>query len=137
MKDTISLVVFSGTDDKLTAAATLATGAAAMGSRVNVFLQFWALDAFRADRIDKDHGVSAEAGAEGAEALRRMDERGAARWPDLLRQAMEIGDVGIAACAHSMELLGLSPEELDPMVHDVTGIAAFMAQTGDGPVVFV
>ena len=68
---TLSLVLFSGTDDRLNAAAVLTAGAAAMGRRVNIFLQYWALDAFRADRILKDHGIAPEAGAEGAEAVRR------------------------------------------------------------------
>jgi hypothetical protein len=36
----LSLVMFSGTDDKLTAAAVLAVGAAAMGRPVNLFLQY-------------------------------------------------------------------------------------------------
>ena len=58
MDDTLSLVVFSGTDDKLTAAAVLAVGGAVMGRKVNVFLQYWGLDAFRADRIRKDHGAA-------------------------------------------------------------------------------
>ena len=40
-----SLVLFSGTDDKLQAAATLAVGAAVMGRPVEIFLQYWALDA--------------------------------------------------------------------------------------------
>ena len=50
MDETLSLVLFSGTDDKLNAAAVLCAGAAAMGRKVNVFLQYWALDAFRAGR---------------------------------------------------------------------------------------
>lgn len=37
--DVLSLVLFSGTDDKLNAAGVLAVGAAAMGRGVNVFLQ--------------------------------------------------------------------------------------------------
>jgi hypothetical protein len=40
---------------------------------VNVFLQYWAFEAFRADRIHKDHGVSPEAGPEGASTLARQD----------------------------------------------------------------
>ena len=59
---TVSLALFSGTDDKLQAGAVLTVGAAAMGRKVNVFLQYWALDAFRADRVAKDHGVAPEAG---------------------------------------------------------------------------
>ena len=51
MDEPLNLVLFSGTDDKLQAAAVLTAGAAALGKPVNVFLQYWALDAFRADRI--------------------------------------------------------------------------------------
>jgi peroxiredoxin family protein len=65
----LNLVLFSGTDDKLQAAAVLTAGAAALGKPVNVFLQYWALDAFRADRIDRDHGLAPEAGVEGRAAV--------------------------------------------------------------------
>ncbi len=72
MEDTtVSLILFSGTDDRLGAAAILATGAAAMGRPVNLFLQYWALNAFRRDRITADHGVAAEAGAAGATIVRK------------------------------------------------------------------
>ena len=47
---TLSLILFSGSDDKLQAASVLAVGAAAMERKVNVFLQYWALDCFRNDR---------------------------------------------------------------------------------------
>lgn len=136
MTDTLAMVLFSGTDDRLSAAATMATGAAAMGRRVEILLQFWALDAFRADRIDKDHGVTPEAGPEGAAALQRMAEKGGPHWSELFRQARDIGEVEIAACAHSVEMLELERGDLDPLVSDVIGIAAFMARV-DGPVVFI
>ena len=48
MDEPLNLVLFSGTDDKLQAAAVLTAGAAALGKPVNIFLQYWALDAFRA-----------------------------------------------------------------------------------------
>ena len=132
-EDSISLVLFSGTDDKLDAAAVLIAGAAAMGRKVNVFLQYWALDAFRADRIRKDHGVSAEAGPEGAEILRR---HGGQHWADIVEQAKEIGDVGIHACALSMDMFGITKDDLDPLVDDVEGVASFMAEV-TGPVAFI
>ena len=62
MNEPLNLVLFSGTDDKLQAAAVLTAGAAALGKPVNVFLQYWALDAFRTDRIEADHGLAPEAG---------------------------------------------------------------------------
>jgi len=134
--DTLSLVLFSGTDDKLSAAAVLAVGAVAMGRDVNVFLQYWALDAFRADRVRKDHGVTAEAGPEGAELMRRARDWGHAHWSELLTQAKDLGPVHIAACSLSMEMFGLTKEDLDPLVDGVQGVAAFMAGA-TGPIVFV
>jgi peroxiredoxin family protein len=137
MDDSLSLVLFSGTDDKLNAAAVLAVGAAAMGRRVNVFLQYWALDAFRSDRIHKDHGVAPEAGAEGASAMARATERdGHQHWSALFEQAKALEDVGIHACALSMELFDITKDDLDPMVDDVEGVAAFMADA-TGAVTFI
>ena len=75
MDEPLNLVLFSGTDDKLQAAAVLTAGAAALGKPVNVFLQYWALDAFRADRIDRDHGLAPEAGAEGRAAVDALRAR--------------------------------------------------------------
>ena len=54
----LNLVLFSGTADKLHAAATLAAGAAAMDRPVNILLQYWALDAFRTERIEQSHGLA-------------------------------------------------------------------------------
>jgi peroxiredoxin family protein len=130
---TFSLVLFSGTDDKLNAAAVLMAGAAAMGRKVNVFLQYWALDAFRTDRITKDHGVAPEAGPDGAELLQR---HGGQHWSEILRQAKSIGDVKIHACSLSMEMFGITVDDLDPLVDDQTGVASFFMEV-DGPVTFV
>lgn len=137
MEDTtVSLILFSGTDDRLGAAAILATGAAAMGRPVNLFLQYWALNAFRRDRITADHGVAAEAGAAGATIVRK-DQTGDRHWSELLRQAKDIGDVRIHACALSMELLGIAKEDLDPLVDDIEGVAAFMSDASAGPITFI
>jgi peroxiredoxin family protein len=134
---TLSLVLFSGTDDKLSAAAILAVGAAAMGRPVNVFLQYWALDAFRADRIRKDHGVAPEGGPEGLALMQRLAGEGKAQhWSDVLWQAKDIGEVGIHACSLSMDVFGITKDDLDDIVDDVEGVAAFMADA-TGPVVFI
>ena len=130
---TFSMVLFSGTDDKLNAAAVLIAGAAAMGRKVDVFLQYWALDAFRTDRITKDHGVAPEAGPEGAELLQR---HGGQHWSDILRQAKSIGEVAIHACSLSMEMFGITVDDLDPLVDDQSGVVTFFMEV-DGPVTFV
>jgi peroxiredoxin family protein len=130
----LSLVLFSGTDDKLTAAAVLAVGAAAMGRTVNVFLQYYALDAFRAGRLCADHGLAPEATVEQASSIRG---HAAQHWSDLLRQARDVGEVDIRACALSMDLLGIGKDDLDPLVDGVEGVAAFMAASSEGQVLFI
>jgi peroxiredoxin family protein len=131
--DTLSLVLFSGTDDKLQAAATLTVGAAVMGRPVRIFLQYWALDAFRADRIVKDHGTAPEATPEGRAAMTKHPK---AHWGELLDQAKQLGDVTIHACADSMEMFELTADDLDPLVDGVWGVAAFFAEA-DGPLTFI
>jgi peroxiredoxin family protein len=133
---TLSLVLFSGTDDRLGSAAILATGAAAMGRPVNVFLQYWALDAFRKGKVASDHGVAAEAGPTGA-ALVRAGQVGERHWSELFRQAKDIGEVKIHACALSMELFAITKDDLDPLVDDVEGVAAFMSDATAGPITFI
>lgn len=134
MNDPISLVLFSGTDDKLHAAATIVAGAAALDRPVNVLVQFWALDAFRTDHIDLDHGLAFEAVRPGRTP---PDKAGALPWAETFRQAKQLGEVRIRACSASMEYLDIDPSQLDPMVDDVCGIASFFLDADTGPVVFI
>jgi peroxiredoxin family protein len=130
----LSLVMFSGTDDKLTAAAVLAVGAAAMGRPVNIFLQYYALDAFRTGRLYEDHKLSPEATSEQAPAIKA---HGGQHWSELLRQAKDLGEVDIQACALSMDMFHLKRDDLDRMVDGIEGVAAFMASASEGQVVFI
>jgi peroxiredoxin family protein len=137
MEEPLNLVLFSGTDDKLNAAAVLTAGAAALGRPVNVFLQYWALESFRADRIEADHGLAAEAGAAGRLAVDALRAAGQASWAETMRQAKELGGVDIEACSLSMDLLHLEQTDLDPLVDGVEGVTAFYLNAGNGPVVFI
>ena len=133
----LSLVLFSGTEDRLQAAAVLAAGAAALGRPVHIFLQYWALDAFRADRIGQPLPLAPEAGTAGSEAVEQMRAAGQQSWAVTLQQAKEIGEVDIQACSLSMDTLSLSSDQLDPLVDGVEGVAAFFVNAGDGQIVFI
>lgn len=135
--ETINLVLFSGTEDKLQAAAVLAAGAAALGKPVHVFLQYWALEAFRADRIDHPLRLAPEAGPEGKAAVDRMRLAGQQPWAQTFRDAKDIGEVDIQACSLSMDILGLSTDQLDPLVDGVEGVTAFYVNAGQGQLVFI
>lgn len=87
--------------------------------------------------MQKDHGVAPEAGPEGAALLRRMSEQGGAQhWSETFAQAKDVGDVGIHACALSMDMVGITMADLDPLVDDVQGVASFMLEA-TGPIVFI
>ena len=137
MDEPLNLVLFSGTDDRLNAAAVLTAGAAALGRPVNVFLQYWALDAFRADRIGADHGLAPEAGAAGRAAVDALHAAGQSSWAETLRQAKELGGIDIQACSLSMDLLHITEADLDPLVDGVEGVTAFYINAGQGPVTFI
>jgi len=137
MDEPLNLVLFSGTDDKLQAAAVLTAGAAALGRPVNVFLQYWALDAFRRDRIERDHGLAPEAGTEGRAHVDHLRKAGQVGWADVLREAKDLGQVDIEACSLSMDLLGIDESDLDPLVDGVEGVTAFYLNAGEGHMVFI
>ena len=137
MDETISIVLFSGTDDKLMAAATLAAGAAALGKPVKIFLQYWGLNAFRTAGIDTDHGLVPEAGEMGKAAVEAAARAGMANWVKTLRMAKELGEVDIQACSASMDIFKLKQSDLDPIVDGVEGVAAFYVNAGEGQIVFI
>jgi len=137
MNRTLAISLFSGTDDRLNAAAVLVAGAAALGRPVHIFLQYWALAAFRAATIDEDHGLAPEAGVAGADAVHRLAGLGQASWAETLRQAKEIGQVDIQACSLSMDLFELQQTDLDPLVDGVEGVTAFWLAASDADVLFI
>lgn len=133
----LAVVLFSGTEDRLQAASVLTAGAAALGRPVHIFLQYWALEAFRKGHLDDRLPLSPEAGESGQRAVDQLRAAGQAAWSETLAQAKEIGEVDIWACSLSMDLLGLSSDDLDPIVDGVEGVTAFYVNAGEGQVVFI
>jgi peroxiredoxin family protein len=137
MEEPLAITLFSGTDDKLQAAAVLTAGAAAIGRPVHIFLQYWGLDAFRVGRKGVERLLAPEAGVEGRQAVERLASAGQATWRETLEQAKAIGQVEIQACSLSMDLLGLAPGDLDPLVDGVEGVTAFWLTASEGQVLFI
>ncbi len=132
MAERMSIVVFSGTVDKLMAASILATGGAAMGMEVNLFLTFWGLEAFRKDAYKTNQRVSADFAEYAPVMMEAMQAKKVPTWMDNLNGAKEIGDVKISACSMTMELFGLKLSDMEPIVDDVTGVAAFTERAREG-----
>jgi len=115
--------------DKLLPFATLVSGAIALGFRVDVFASYWGLIAFRKAATAPPPAVSPGHGEDGARLETALKAPRAPSWKAILEMAKSIGELHIYACSQSMEVLGLSKDELDPLVEGVTGVATFIDRT--------
>ena len=138
MDEPLNLVLFSGTDDKLKAAAVLTAGAAALGRPVNLFLQYWALDAFRR-RPDRPPTTGSPPRPAPRAAWRSTPCAQPARPAGPRRSARPRSSAGSTSrparcrwtCSTSTEA------DLDPLVDGVEGVTAFYLNAGEGQVVFI
>ena len=149
------MVVFSGDLDKLLAAFTMATGAAAMGVQVCMFFTFWATPFLKKEQqtrtagskrstMDRVFGRMLPPGEKGlrlsrmqmgglgkAMIKRRMRQKNVAGCTELLQMAEEAG-VRIKVCDMSMDLMGIRMEELiDYPGLEPCGVATFMENALD------
>ncbi len=131
-KDQMTLVVFSGDLDKLLAAFIMATGAAAMGTKVKLFFTFWATAALRdrdksaggKDFMSKMFGFMLPKGCcftklskmnmcgLGTKMLKNlMKKKKVPNLKELIEMAADLG-VEISICEMSMGLMGFKKEEM-------------------------
>ena len=135
-KSKLSIIVWSGTVDKLYPAAILSSAAASGGWEVELFFTFWGLNAIRKDmldaaqrQIDRSYEQYAQA---AAEAISRM---GFPKWYELLAQAKAMGNVKIYACSTTMELFGIKEKSaLADFVDEVVGAATFLERAKDSSI---
>ncbi len=136
MADRLSMIVFSGTVDKLFPVAILASGAVAMEQQVDIFLTFWGLEAFRKGAPQENMRMSKDFEEKGQAMMALMQQKKVPSWYETLRKAKDLGDgnVRVHACAMTMDLLGLNKNDLDPIVDDVVGAAEFVEEAQQGKI---
>jgi len=134
MPNKISMVVFSGTVDKLYPVAIMASGAVAMGMDVELFLTFYGLDAFRKGQPQKNQKMDVNYAELAPMLAQLMKQKNVPSWYDMLVKAKEMGTVRVHACAMTLDLMGMKQEHLDPIVDDVVGAAEFVSGAKDGEI---
>jgi peroxiredoxin family protein len=130
-EERLSIVVFSGTVDKLMPVGIMAAGAVAMGQEVNIFLTFWGLLAFKKGAA-QSLPVSKEYEHMGEQMKQIMAEKKVPSFIDTLRTAKELGNVKVYACGMTMDLFGLKLEDLEDVVDGVAGVGEFIATAKEG-----
>ncbi len=152
--DKLSLIVFSGSLDRLIAAFVLATGAAAMGMQVSMFFTFWGTAALRRERarvhktwLERMFGWMLPKGARklplsqmnmggGGPLMIRyvMKKKGVASVEEMMTLAAELG-VEVNVCTMSMDLLGMKePEMLEYPGLSYCGVAKFLETAAPGKI---
>ncbi len=134
MADKLSMIVFSGTVDKLYPAAILSSGAVAMGMDVEIFLTFWGLNALRKDQITQNTKISKDFEEMGGMMMQLMKEKNVQPWYAILEQAKKLGNVKIHACSMTLDLMGMRKEHLADIVDDVVGVGEFIDIAKDSKV---
>ena len=153
-EDKLSLIVFSGSLDRLIAAFVLATGAAAMGMQVSMFFTFWGTAALRKQSVRvkktllerlfgwmlprgvKQLPLSQMNMAGGGPAMIRyiMRKNGVASVEEMIELSKELG-VQLNVCTMSMDLLGMKQDELiDYPGKTYCGVAKFLETAAPGKI---
>jgi len=152
-EDRLSLIVFSGSLDRLIAAFVLATGAAAMGMQVSMFFTFWGTSALRRDAqvkkslLERMFGWMLPKGVKklplsqmnmggGGPLMIRyiMKKKGVASVEEMMALAAELG-VELNVCTMSMDLLGMKEAEmLEYPGLSYCGVAKFLETAAPGKI---
>ena len=114
----ISIVVVSGSLERLHMAAMVASVGAVSGNEVTVFLSMNALAQFK-------RGAAAPA-AEGAFGKLLVDKK-APGFKQLFQNAADLGDAKIHPCSMAIDVLGVKEEDLEPWLGEPLGLTKFLA----------
>jgi len=156
-KKDVTIVCFSGEFDKLLAAFTIATGAAATNRNVTMFFTFWGLNVLKKQRgrqaIGKDllsRAFNWLMGGRNQLPLSRfnfggispklmqgmMRKNNVAQLDELMEAASALG-VRIYACEMSMHILGVTQDDLIDEVQSVVGVATFLNESENAHIIFI
>jgi peroxiredoxin family protein len=145
-KKKLAMVIFSGDMDKLFAAFSIATGAAAANMDVTMFFTFWGLRALKKKvRTGKSLFGRMLGAMYGGDINRaspsKMSFGGLGRWmfkkmmkaknvtplPELRQTALDLG-VKMYGCQMSMEIMEIPREKMLDGVSACVGVATFLEQ---------
>ena len=156
-KKKLSIICLSGDFDKVLAAFTLATGAAAVNYEVNLFFTFWGLNVLKQKKGRAFLGNTFLAkmfnflmgGLKNLPLSRlnfmgispilmtgMMKKNNVATLPQLIQAAIDL-KVNLYVCDMSMNILGMTKKDYIPEVKEVLGVAKFLEYSEDGETVFI
>lgn len=126
MGNRVSVVVVSGSLERLQMAGMVASVSAVSGSEVFVFLSMNALAPFR-------KGAASQAAPEG-EFGSVMAQKKVPSFKQLFESAVQLGDAKIHPCSMAMDVLGYAQADLEPYIGEHMGLTKFLDEASTGQV---
>lgn len=126
MSNRISVMVVSGSIERLQMAAMVASVGAVSGNEVTVFLSMNALPYFR-------KGANAPAPAEG-EMGKLLVAKKAPPFMQLFESAVELGDAKIFPCSMAMDVFGYEQKDVVSFLGEPLGLTKFLDDASEGQI---
>jgi peroxiredoxin family protein len=126
MGQRISIVVVSGSLERLQMAGMVASVGAVSGNEVKVFLSMNALAPFR-------KGAASQAPAEG-EFGKQLAGKKVPPFKQLFQSAVTLGDAKVYPCSMAMDVLGCDTADLEPYLGEPMGLTKFLDDAAGGQV---
>ena len=126
MANRVSIVLFSGTVDKMMAASVLSSGAVSMGLDVDIFATFYGLNSLRKENVGTNMKFSKDFEELQGPLVQMMQQKHMPSWYEVLSKAKKAGNMKIHVCSLVADMMDLKKENFDPIVDDVCGVGTYV-----------
>ena len=128
-----ALIIHSGTVDKLLAAFTLGSTAAAMDMETHLYFTFWGLNMLKKGAMEQA-GLPATYKQYEEMLKTKLKEMNYPTPYEMLKRMKSSGNVKIYACSPTMEMFGITKDDLIPEVDKIAGAAALIDVATDADI---
>ena len=132
-KKKIAIIVHSGTIDQLFSAFILGSTAVAMDWEAHLYFTFWGLTMLKKGEMDKA-GLPATYKHMEEHLKKKLSEMNYPTPYEMLKRMKASGKLTLYACTPSMEMLGITKEDLIPEVDSLAGAATFLDVAADADI---
>lgn len=122
----LSIMVISGSLERLQMAGMVASVGAVSGQEVTVFLSMNALQYFV-----KGSDVTAPTEGSFGEV---MSQKNVPEFKSLFENAVELGDAKIFPCSMAVDVLDVQEDDLEPYLSEPLGLTKFLSDTADSQI---
>jgi peroxiredoxin family protein len=136
MEKKMTLALFSGSLDKLTAAGVILSGAAADDMEVEIFVLLQAARAFKKEiATNKDELKLAENTHLRKEFIESLDRLNVKEWHEFFKEAKELTNVKIHICGLAGKIWGGEKlEDFTDLADDICGIGEYITSAQEADV---